>query len=357
MNERFVDWYGDVSANPSPERLERRWRAIEAIAAPQSRMDVLDLVRIAVGQTAKRAGFRDSVNKAIREHDSTFNANAAVETRILCAAALTELFKSESKFATLASLALQAADWFGSRKGEFPKFALVEARNHNALSGEDLRKDRDYPKKLRSLKFSRENVEPTWPTTSINEVERIFKWTKDVAETTSAWIGESESRTTQLREEIDILWWLVSAYSRDLGVPLKKIPKASRSLVVAKEIADMVRRLPGPLGALGVMERALDGEKNDSSALDAIKNAPDSWKALHRRSDDQVAVHDLCPVTAVIDRATDSTVEAGTLRQWSIGLFGDVVTDSREPIAIALQFYNERLLSRAYEEAGAGEKA
>jgi hypothetical protein len=76
----------------------------------------------------------------------------------------------------------------------------------------------------------------------------------------------------RLAEEVDLLWWHIGAWSEILDRALTTLPRAGRPLVIGADLAAMIRVMPGPYGANGILRRALlqDADTPESLA-DAVE--------------------------------------------------------------------------------------
>ena len=112
------------------------------------------------------------------------------------------------------------------------------------------------------------------------------------------------------REETNILWWLFAEHSRDLGHPMAALPLPAACLVAGKELADLTDVLPGPLAAMGVLDKMLRVVERElrggSSVHQAVNEAPREWRSRWLTGVSAEPVEDLCPVICAVRRSIES---------------------------------------------------
>ena len=96
-------------------------------------------------------------------------------------------------------------------------------------------------------------------------------------------IGKLERELTIVGEEANMLWWLVSEYSRDRNQSWKKVGLSATPIIAGKELADLTRIIPGPVAAAAFLDRIVrlsDSAKSPKpiSIKDAIEKTPREWR-------------------------------------------------------------------------------
>jgi hypothetical protein len=149
------------------------------------------------------------------------------------------------------------------------------------------------------------------------------------------------------KEESNMLWWITGEYSNTLNKKMSKIPLPFACLIVAKELGDMTKLLPGPLSIPALMDKMMSvGRKKRSDPLsikEVINGATEKWRSEYIGDIDLSFIEDLCPLHYAISKS----VETGDQTAWissfekNIGIKAD---QQFSPIDIAMQAYNEMLL-------------
>ena len=83
------------------------------------------------------------------------------------------------------------------------------------------------------------------------------------------------------REETDILWWLIGAFSNDLQSPFSSLPSDVAAVIAGKELADHVSHYPGPLSAVHILRRVIlsSGDQvAEASLKEMVARTPMSWR-------------------------------------------------------------------------------
>jgi hypothetical protein len=178
---------------------------------------------------------------------------------------------------------------------------------------------------------------------------------KALTDTQTAHVKNVQALERQIRlqaEETQFLWWLFTASSRDLNEPFSRMSCPALCLIIGKELADLTRLSPGPATLPAFMSKVLTQAQitvlDNITIPEAVNAVPDAW--LKRIGDDTTRdILDICPVHLAIDRA----VEIGAV-SWpeAYSKATGVATDAAlAPVQVSFQFYRERLLLRAYQEA------
>jgi hypothetical protein len=168
--------------------------------------------------------------------------------------------------------------------------------------------------------------------------------------------GEDESKIAALErelaivsEESNMLWWLVSEYSRDRNQSWKKVGLLAASIIAGKELADLTRVIPGPVAAAAFLDRIVRFSDSAESPKPitikvAIDTVPREWRERYAF---KPAAHleDLAPISNGIKLSL--TVSEGG--DWSpVFEKGTALEASSEmlPNVLAYQMFLEGLIVR-----------
>jgi len=164
------------------------------------------------------------------------------------------------------------------------------------------------------------------------------------------------SHTVNVRgEEIDVLWWLQNAFSRDIQKSFSEIGYRAAALILPMEVADLTFFVPGPINVVAVLVHALQLSGASSSAeevslAESTNACAKEWREAVRARQDFGAVGLLTPVLLGIQKSLETDGQEDWFPVYRKAC--DVPVDKRYPILkIAIQMYRERMLLRAVEEA------
>jgi hypothetical protein len=158
-------------------------------------------------------------------------------------------------------------------------------------------------------------------------------------------------RLIQQQEELDMLWWVLGGYSRDLQVPIGDVPAEAAGLIVGKELSDLVEEIPGPPAAEALLGRMLLNAAGSSTAsiklAEAVFATTDAWRTGLAQGTPFSVVGNLAPLTSGIRR----TLEPGTIesawKSWVRQALGVNLSKAWTRLDLAAQMYDEMLLHRA----------
>jgi len=321
MLEHFYDWHRDMGLEPNDETSPKHRKVISEYS-PTAR-EIISLARFFYGFDSQGASL-ENFGKALQEVDTSFSMQHHKQYLVLFAGAeLVSVLQraTEQEWADLAALCLVCGGVQGARTGvpvpEVPQIAAryIESRTKNraAVSAEE----------------SEEKLAP-----------RIAKLEQELA---------------IVSEEANMLWWLVSEFSRDRNEPWKKIGLLATSIIAGKELADLTRLIPGPVAAAAFLDRIVRLSDSSKSAKpislkDAVDKTPRQWRASCELKAD-AGTEDLTPIGKALRLSL--TVSDGD--DWSpVFQRGTALeTDSKLlPNALAYQVFLEGLLARLSIEVG-----
>lgn len=317
MLENFYDWHRVMGLEPNDETSPKLKKVInEYNPAPT---EVISLARFFYGFDDHGTQL-ENFGKALQEVDTSFSMQHQKQYFVLFAGAeLVSVIKRNlnEQLADLAALFLVCGAVQGARSAvpvpEIPEIAArhIESRARDRAfvdqSGEQA--------ELRMLKLEREMA--------------------------------------IVSEEANMLWWLVSEYSRDRNEPWKKVGPLATSIIAGKELADLTRIIPGPVAAAAFLDRII-GFSNSSKSVkpvvikEAVEKTPQAWReALQLKG--KAEIQDLMPIS----KALKLSLSVAQGADWSAVFLKGIAlkTDSRLPAnALAYQMFLEGLLSRLSEE-------
>src|SRR6266545_8146972 len=115
MHNAFADLFLLVDADPTQDRLARRWQGVVAATDPKKRpVELLDTVRIAFGAKPRNPQAMEAFRQAFKGADDAFRMTGnELEVRVLAEAALLNVLDSDSSDSDVVALALLTGDCRG----------------------------------------------------------------------------------------------------------------------------------------------------------------------------------------------------------------------------------------------------
>lgn len=357
MEREFNDWYRAAGITPSEDQLKRRWQGVEALATSADQVAVLEWVRLFYGLPPRQTETGMRLREAFQQPDASFPTQGNdLEVQLLAGATVVATLTSGTPSVTdAAALAVLCADYRGHRGDDRPIFVVHRARQYLLQRSITLRRGADdvpikIPADLKSLASKpQEGAAPPEPDQVIRSIAAA---TVALARSFSDVVEQLRLRDRLQGEESEILWWIFGGYSRDLERPFSELEIPARCLVAAKELADLIDVLPGPVAAAAMLDRILRGPNPEANLSDvtlaqAIQGTPAEWLKSWCEGNELIQRHgDLCPTLIAAQRA----VEAPGMDVWVTPVERITRLSVRmelPPITLAAQAYDEHRLLRA----------
>ena len=145
----------------------------------------------------------------------------------------------------------------------------------------------------------------------------------------------------RLAEEVDMLWWCIGDWHELLDKPRTETAGGLKMVVSGIELGTMVRQLPGPYGAHGILRRISGAEADGKSSLKAaIKSL--SQEDAHKLSKDVPETSwPLFPVHTAIQFAAQHGAAWDTEFAKSVP---DIASAKMSPFELGIQAFRERAL-------------
>ena len=353
----FADWYRMASVTPEPELLERRWAAVEEVAPTLSAASIIALLRLFSIRSQGEPTAPDFLEAALRKHDAAYSSRGnSEELRVLAGAILRQCIETESNNAVAIALGLLSAS-FGSRAGRLPTAQHLSAAETCLAQRAALVRETKPPSAVRASNLTKERYEELVPNDTFQRAALFTAITEAAAKAASGQ-GQLQNmmsvwRATQvLREELDLLWWLQTKFSRDLKRPFDEFTAAEASFIFPTELFDLTVFVPGPDAVLGLIISSLrltSEGKSKCKLVDAINATPRAWREDRNPAVDIQNFPDLCPMLLAVVRSLDTDGATEWVPVYKKQC--DVQLDQEMPLSdIAAQVYRERLFARAMSE-------
>lgn len=327
MHKDFAEWYRAGGLEPDGDILPKRWDAVASFES--DRDDLVHAAKLFYRMGQPDSEFLKEFRASFQGKDPAFKMrDNDVELAVLAGAHLIYTMETynEDGWRELVALLLVCGAAQNLRQSptvpEIPGLAavlLAKAATWRDRLGEGRKPD----------KASEEMT------------------TKDLTEK----LNQVEQKLSAVAEESNILWWLISEQSRDEKKRWDQVPIHAAALMSAKELADLVRIIPGPPAAIAFLDRIIHLAKPKASPSASIKDAvisvEGSW--AERQPSPPQEILTFLPVSFAI-RSFAETKGNQTLLQvfpTSIGF----AADAKIPVGhLAYQLYLELLLWRHWKK-------
>jgi len=362
MHREFGDWYRAASVAPQAELLELRWSGVEAATEGLTTSLVIELVRLFVLRPTAGYVAPPYFDKAFRDHDTAFPAKGNIEElRVLAGAVLRNALEAERVTASAIAYGLVSAA-FGSRHANLPN------RDHFAAAQRFLTQRaasiRDSKSSLTGTSsITRERLDELLPANLFAAPQQLpnlrdpllaalLELSVTAAKAPNANVAGLARIVETQREELNLLWWLQNAFSKDLGVSFTNLSASAAASVLALELADLTIFVPGPSAILGMIVTALKqipGGDAKVSIKDAVNSTPKEWRQVRVGQNSTQPVLNLAPMHLAMAKSleTDGTDDWLPAFKKQAELNADDAFDARD---IAHQVYCERMFVRALSE-------
>lgn len=297
MHKHFADWYREIGLVPTPELLEKRAAAIEMIVKDIDEKKLFGLVCTFNHGGHCFSQFAEQFAQYFFDVDKTFpmrkNQN---ELRVLSGACLAEILASEGEFAVLAA-ACAISGSFGVSSSEPPYLDVIhEAAIRLGLASSELRAPIQYPEMpeyVPELEAALQDLRTKTPANNLPQVQLttpimdgLIKTEKkliELARKSREFVEQARYRVETLAEECNVLWWLFSGHSHNLGVEFCEIDKKALPVIVGRELADLITHLPGPASVEAILTKAIQFSQKEKTSFEntiseAINSLPSPWR-------------------------------------------------------------------------------
>ncbi len=352
----LTDCYGHAGLSSEATNIAVRLEPFNTIAVNLTNSQILDAVRFYfdLPVTSETDWFFDPIAQADPSFSMVTNSR---EVSIISMALIAyQIKEEEDQFAALAFLVASA---FGNRKPTvYPQFVeIVEAAAKDLMTsrtGLGARKVIQVRALNKELAVA-EDLVPQNDYVALNKVLKSLnvdshELVKHLAVQVRSAIGPLRSEIAQLREETDMLWWLMGGESDLTNEPYAKLGEGRAAFLIGAELAPLSASILGPRASVFLMSKALREGRGGPSKKVKISDVPKLF-AQDELTDvgppEEInAVRDLCCLNNALARADD----VGALTGWGVMYAKDGSLDEKTaftPSCLALQSFREALLLNA----------
>ncbi len=356
MHPDFDQWYATLDLTDDEDLLRKRWEAVSTVSSEANWDDVDTLIRTSYGLRPSQQDKRPRVRTLLKKGDDTFaDSGNEREFQILAGASLVALFEADSTIGRAAAMAVMTTSAEGGRTPAVPIDILGYAAAAISKQAEGVRnrKAAQPPVAVPRVDFK----------ASAEKLKEGF--TLEVASNAFLLAGEAANKAirslhgafqTSMNglqaqlvaqdEELDMLWWLVGGKSWRLGCDFKDVRGESAPFVLAAELGQLTRQLPGPNSVPALLARAGIGtqEYTIPTVVNAVSEDQKELLAEGRRP--SAVMHPL-------HFAVDKRLETGEPRAWIASWAATSQLDAERrfrAIDIARQIYREHILLTLMKE-------
>jgi len=287
MHEHFSSWFRTASAQADldPELLARRWSGVKAVSDSVEIDDICQLVKKSFGFTATEE-FNENFLSQLVEADAAFPTQENEHLlAVLAGSVIADVVDEKGEYSEYAATCVCSCDFGGRRECKtagLPEIssAFLKARSAQRFASKSPTMFNKFPFGESSIDALKALTTPPEITASIaKSLSALSAKTAQIA----AWAESATNQTMIQQEELNVLWWLQGECSRDLSVHFSDIGTLKSYFVVAKELADLVTLLPGPISAPAFLKKALsmsgDEGKKDITLFKAVNQTDVDWKS------------------------------------------------------------------------------
>ncbi|MBX9681624.1 MAG: hypothetical protein K2X38_22945 [Gemmataceae bacterium] len=362
MHDHFADWYRPCTtgteAKLTEDLLQKRW-AVVAKLADESAEHALQFVRIAIQKRSVPADVVSTFRSAFKEADATFQMSGnELELSVLAGSIGCQIMTDENRDADLTALGVICATSVAPGPPWAAPFvacahSYLNERLRTVRKSEDIRRPQITQNKLKPqidayIARIGENTPAATAEAAKAMIESLVQALVSTTETASDAIAELERQSRLRREETDILWWMTTGVSRDLGVPFEDLKTLAATVVAGKELASLVSP-PGVLPAYSLLQGMIPPATGKAAGkpigLIAAVNATDrAWRESVIKALDIDSVADLSPALTAIKQSLTTDKPDGWTAAYkkAAGFKADPLM---APADLALQVHRECILA------------
>jgi hypothetical protein len=334
MHKDFSDWYRAAGIEPVAQQIPPRWTGVKEF--DPNAAHVVTLAKFFFGLERPTESFLAIFRQPFQAADVTFPMKENdEELKVLAGAELVDIIeRGSAELAMLAALCLVSASFQNLRKkARVPAIPSIAA---TYVSTQAIKRT-NAPGEASSLGVA------------LTEQGEVFG---QLAEA----FAQIQQELAVVSEESNMLWWLFSETSRDLAKLWSDLPLPGAAIVSGKELADLARRLPGPLAAMAFLNKTVRLSKPKLPATIAIKDAINEteldWRQKHIGASSDCELDALIPLHAGIKKSIGSP-EKDTWVPAFTTLTGVAAGAKLPPTHVSYQMFIERLLLKAWEKCKA----
>ncbi len=359
MHESFPAWYRKVTLTQTEEVLTKRWEALESYIKKIHKTQIRDLTILFLLPDKVDSSFIDAFRAPFIEKDVTIVAGEDIlELRILAGIALRIIVEGNGKNANLAALCLASTSFANRLENCLDLDHIQAARNMLRSRGQELREPsgRAFAEDLTKSILSFDPLNTLAPSNQLSTFWPELQKHLAATQTQISALTKQLSLVTNLavlrEEDTNLLWWLQTNVSRDLGVQFSEIETKLGTLLFPKELSDLTLCSPGHPAIAALLEKALRQQaefqiKAKISIMDAVNALQLEWRQKWFSDKSLEDFLLICPITHAIRKS----LEVDKPSEWIPAYQKASALKAKTGILVlemAVQMYIEREVSKLW---------
>lgn len=364
MHVDFADWYRPCTTGTetklTEELMHKRWAGVAKLADDLTEHG-LQFVRIVLQKRSAPVEVIDTLRSAFKEADSTFQMSGNhLELSVLAGSIACQIMSEKSQEADLIAFGMVCATATDPNPPPWaaPFIACAESyldeRLRTVRRVDDIRPPQVSQKKMKPqvdafVACIVQNVPGPTSEAAKAVLDALLQALVSMTEASSEAIAELERQSRLRREETDILWWMTTGVSRDLGVPFRELRTLAASVVAGRELASLVSP-PGVIPAYALLKGIIPPVTAKGAAgkpiglIDAVNATDRGWRQSIVDAVDIDRIADLSPALTAIKQSLTTDEPDGWTAAYkkASGFKTDLLL---QPADLALQVYRECLLA------------
>lgn len=313
MDDRFATWYRKATTNLSEDLLKRRWEGISATVKKPDIEKTRKLAVLFLNPDQSEPEYLNEFRSTFVSFDNTYDiSNDRLEIQILAGIALRLLIEGNSRLGDFAALLLVCSSFSDLSKRSADLTHIEAAQRFIATRGQITREPRLSLVIEGSTKQSPDLFKTLDEAAAANNTSTLNTSLKEHLVRLQNQISSLQRQIIELTEQdrihaedTNILWWLKSKQSRDLGIAFSDLKAAKASILFAKEVSDLTLRAPGHPSVMAIIDQALRhcqdyGQDKEISLMDAVISTPRDWRQKYYVKQDLNKLLQFCPISHAI---------------------------------------------------------
>jgi hypothetical protein len=283
MAYNFADSYRIAGLNPRPEILGLRQEPFNRLLSEAKAANIIELVRMQFGRPPSTEGLTE-FSSAFHAADASFSVHENErEVAVLASCLLDALVAKGTPMAVLAILTMSAG---GLRKplvrGDLVSVAerrltqlAIDARTQPAVEVGNIKNP---TKSKTAAEAAALESSGDWAKTAelFSKIsDEGYAAVKALADQVSSVVRPLAQRNADLREEVDMLWWLFGGWSNCFDLPFSEFNPGSVAVLAGIDLSDLSRTLIGPAAAPALLQKSLLLAKKSKAAKTSLASVVD----------------------------------------------------------------------------------
>ncbi|NMM62213.1 hypothetical protein HBE96_05840 [Clostridium sp. P21] len=348
MKDKFCEWYKFVCLDPTHEQLKNRWDSLQEYCENED-INVLELTKLFFGLPTEEA-FKAEFVESYSNRDMTFLYENEREISMLAGATLMELLEKNIQVTNIV-LAIMCIALF-KQESIIPEVIDIVSDKLDDIATDIRKSETEHSMRYITNKGISELAKTLESGTFTPE--SIIAFSKTLGQIVSNFNilqnnQENMEKSLEIyKEDSDILSWLFGEWSNDLKKQLnKKVNQNQISLVIGKELADLVKLIPGPYAAKAFLRKMLGHckvDKNNITLVEIIDLLDEDWKKQLLNDYSIIGDGENTPILLAISKSLETSEQNVWKYAYQKVMEINVEEVKSDPLTWSYQMYLECLL-------------